>query len=123
MPMYQFRCPNGHEFEKIVPARHKVVKWCKHCQALTEWIVNNEPHHPAYREKVCSCCLGNDVIPPEAAVRTPEVEKDVCLPCPECGETAEHVLRIEQRSHHPGIQTVADSSVRFHFNWLPASDN
>jgi len=118
MPMYQFRCPNGHEFEKIVPARHKVMKWCKHCDALTEWIRINDPQSDLLNQRICSCCFGNDKIPPVSGERSPILEKDISLPCPECGSTAEHILKIEQRGSHGPEATVADSSVRFHFNYL-----
>jgi ssDNA-binding Zn-finger/Zn-ribbon topoisomerase 1 len=118
MPMYQFRCPDGHEFEKIVPARHKIMKWCKHCNELTEWTKISEVHSQFYAQKVCSICLGSDTVPPMPGKHTLVVEEDVSLPCPECGHLAEHVLRIEKRGSHGPETTVADSSVRFHFNWL-----
>jgi hypothetical protein len=123
MPMLQFKCLCGQEFEKIIKAKQAHYKWCKHCDRLTQWRIIDDSHHPAYKETVCQDCLGNGHMLPVLSPNGPVLEESITEPCPVCGQAAEHVLRIEARGHHGGTQTVGDSSVRFHFNYLPASDN
>jgi hypothetical protein len=123
MPMYQFRCPEGHEFEKIVNIAHEIHKWCKHCNRLTIWKVNLDPHTANYKEKLCSECLGTQYSAPVLPIKGPSVEEGAQEICPTCGKPAEHVLRIEKRGSRFGGPTVANSSVRFHFNYAEPTDS
>ena len=113
MPMLAFHCDNcSNEFEKIMPAHKKLYKWCTHCNQLTSWEIING-------EKVCNTCLGSKYIPPVSPSTDIKVEESIQETCPKCKQLANHVLRIEARGKHKGQgTTVADSSVRFHFNYI-----
>jgi hypothetical protein len=119
MPMLQFKCQCGHEFEKIIKPRHEIHKWCIHCDRLTMWKEIDDPHSELYRQKVCMDCLGNQHVSPVLPTPRTKNETNFAEVCPVCGKLAEHVLRIETR----GKQDIGHSSIRFHFNYLPASDN
>lgn len=122
MPIFQFKCENGHEFEKLVwtPSGH--FKWCKHCNALTEWVEIRERDSDLYREKVCTQCMGNDDITPMLSNSNPGIPDSVQTDCPECNAKAVRILRIEPRGSHSGGPNIADSSVRFHFNYPEPTD-
>lgn len=118
MPMVCFLCPDGHEFEKIVPGNKELHKWCKHCDKLTIWMEILEPHAEHYKEKVCSSCMGNQHIPPILSNETHIVEERITS-CPECGKDAIQVVRIERRGPKDGIQ---NHSVVFRFNYMSSDD-
>ncbi len=127
MPMYQFRCPNGHEFEKLVKTYHSLYKWCKYCDKLTVWEVNLDPSSDHYKEKLCSKCLGGShnlpMLSPDNTTSETAMQKSIDPQvCPTCGQQSEHIMRIEKRGSRAGGSTIADSSVRFHFNYMPTSD-
>lgn len=118
MPVYQFVCQNlecKNEFEKIVPGKHEIYKWCKYCDRLTTWIRIEEKHHFRYHEQVCSSCLGNDYLLPMQTDPGPPPETVVEVLCPICGGKATRTLRIVQRGS--GIDRNR-SSVTFRFNYL-----
>jgi hypothetical protein len=117
MPMLQFVCDCGNEFEKIVPAKKELYKWCNHCNELTVWKVIIEPTLENHKEQVCSSCLGNKHVPPVLSNEVHGVE-EIVEPCPVCGKAAHHVIRVETRGSRSGGPGVSDSSVRFHFNYL-----
>ena len=122
MPNVHFKCDNGHEFDKLIQAKHAIFKWCKHCNALTEWMQVLDPHHEHYKAKLCSRCLGNEHLPPMLSTEGDGHKEEVSTECPECGAVSRQHLAYHQY-HRAGGDTVADSSLRFHFNYLPASDN
>lgn len=117
MPNLHFQCPNGHEFDKLVTGKNELHKWCKHCDKLTEWITITDTGSDRYKQKVCSKCLGNQHIPPVPTPPSDEAKKTRTETCPECGETADHIIAYHQYGRTGG-STVADSSLRFHFNYL-----
>src|SRR5208282_6397794 len=116
MPMYQFKCECGNEFEQIVPSNPGLFKWCKTCDQLTRWVRNNE------RELVCDSCakhknqdgsaMQDDRSIQKSAFVEPEGNKTAI--CPSCGQQAEHVLKVE----YHGKENIGSSSIRFHFNYL-----
>lgn len=118
MPMLQFKCSEGHEFEKIVPAKQELHKWCKHCDRLTIWREITDPHSELYRQKVCSDCLGNEHVAPMLPPPDVRPKEEFTAICPECGKNAEHVIRVELR----GKDDIAHSSIRFHFNYMCPTD-
>lgn len=122
MPIYQFKCDNDHEFEKLMQARNELHKWCTHCNRLTEWNQILELHHEHYKQTVCSECLGNKHIPPSKSTKDLKAKKEIQTTCPECGAKATHILRLEVRGRSVGGPGVGDSSVRFHFNYLGPSE-
>lgn len=123
MPMFQFKCECGNEFEKLIyNAKKELHKWCKHCDKLTEWMTLLEPHDENYKADVCSLCLGNKYIVP---IQSPESFQEpkllVCL-CPSCGKEAPQVVKIEVRGTHSGGPNNLDHSVRFHFDYNAESE-
>lgn len=125
MPMYQFQCPNGHEFEKIVQGVGAKYKWCKRCDKLTQWIKDNEHHSPNYRELVCKECLGavfSENSSPNTLLSSASVNSSDAGPeaiCPICQLLAKQTLKIERRGKKDDI---AHSGVRFQFNYMCPSD-
>jgi len=115
MPIYQFRCPDSHEFEALVSVSKAVYKWCKHCNALTERIEIREPHSQYYKEKVCVQCMGNELVPPSVPSSGPKDEEVITRPCPECGKEAVHILCVEQRAGENAMNPLP--SVAFRFNY------
>lgn len=118
MPVLQFKCECGEEFEKILPSHQELHKWCRHCDKLTIWIVIRDPQHELYKEKVCSSCLGNQHHAPLLSPADSKSPEGITEACPVCGKQAEHVLRVERRGTRSGGPGVGDSSVRFNFNYL-----
>jgi hypothetical protein len=114
MPIFQFKCSCGNEFEKIVPAHQELYKWCYHCDHLTTWETIRDPHSTLYKELVCTDCLGNEHVAPLLSPTGPRDEESVTATCEVCGGQAVHILCIEPR----GKDDVSHSSVRFHFNYL-----
>lgn len=124
MPIIQFQCTEGHEFEKLMPQKHEVHRWCTHCNELTKWTVQTDPHAAYYKEKICGQCLGSTIVPPTLTVTCSKIEEALTTACTTCGKEARQIIRLRPiRTSKPGGPTIQDSSVRFHFNYQPASDN
>jgi len=121
MPNYHFRCPEGHEFDKLVNIKGGIYKWCKYCDKLTQRIEVSDPNEARYHQKVCIECLGNEHCAPVLASKSDAPKIPLKEPCPICGQLAEHVLAYKEYSR-PGGSTVADSSLRFHFNYSERSE-
>lgn len=119
MPMLQFKCQCGHEFEQIAKAQHEIHKWCNHCDRLTIWKRQDDPEAEGYRQLICSDCFGNQHLLPSLPTPSTKTETGFTATCPVCGKPAEHVLRVETR----GKKDISHSSIRFHFNYLPSTDN
>lgn len=118
MPILQFKCPCGNEFEKILPSKHELKKWCKYCDALTTWEENCDPHSIHYKEKLCQNCMGNEHIVPVSPVPVLHAEESITELCPVCGQAATHVLRSEVRGPtNAGADGCASHSIGFRFNY------
>lgn len=117
MPMFVFRCECGNQFEKIVVPKHQLSKWCKHCDALTNWEEIKDPHDIYYKELVCSVCLGNQHKPPVQNNAPPVPEARLSERCPVCGKDAEHVLAIDTYGSTATGPNMYCSSLGFRFNY------
>ena len=43
MPMYDYRCPNGHEFEDMNTIANREKAECFHCGAMADQVLVNAP--------------------------------------------------------------------------------
>lgn len=124
MPIIQFECPEGHQFEKLMPQKNEIYRWCTHCNELTKWTVQSDPHAAYYKEKICGQCLGSTIVPPTLTITGPKAEEILTTDCISCAKLAVQIIQLRPvRTSKPGGPTIQDSSVRFHFNYQPLSDN
>lgn len=112
MPIYHFKCECGNEFERFINIEGGFYKWCRACENLTQWIVVEDKSSELCGEKVCVVCFMGAAPP----------EKTITQECPQCQKQADHILHYETHKRKGG-STVADSSLRFHFDYFEPTDN
>src|SRR5271170_5169332 len=95
--MISFQCEKGHEFEKLMAPKKEFHKWCQHCDALTQWMEILDPHSQYFKEKVCSECLGSELIKPILSPKDHPYKEAFQTDCPECNGPALQVLKVEVR--------------------------
>jgi protein-arginine kinase activator protein McsA len=118
MPILAFHCDScDNEFEKIVSNKQQLFKWCNHCQLVTPWETDIDQNSQFYKEEICSACLGNKYKVPVRRNARPNNQESVHQDCPSCGKEARHILRVERRGNTSTGPSVANSSVRFQFNY------